>query len=524
MNNMKKILRMGGFFMNDGYYLSTYLCIDDIGHLITLDQRHDFNIALFKKENNTIELIHYWELERVSRIKHHGRAFYNPEHALNVINDLLSKYHITMDDIEEVWGTPHIQTSDDYHSIKEYPHLMFHSVSHLFSGILYNTDIFNNEEILALALDGGPDSIIQTTTNKNYFTGCYTRKGNIVDLFPVDSPGSLWSFACNYFKMREGSLMALASASTSEAFFPYKDTLRMKDSKTIMDAMNYFESLVKMVENLKPGDAGILFNSFDNRFSIEENKISMVMKEIQKMSIRIIEKNIESIIKKHSIDPKNTYLCMTGGYALNCPTNSHLIQKYKFKGFIAPPCVNDGGISLGMGLYAFYKKMFPSKLNFKLNHAFYGDKDETEYKITSNNTFNNYIKSVEELSLEKIAEDLTKFPIVWFNGRAELGPRALGNRSLLGDPRNNKTKKYLNELKQRQWWRPVAPIILENEIKEWFKNSYPSPYMLHTFRIIPGKVSVVPAIVHLDGSARVQTVNIKTNPLLYCPQPASLSD
>ncbi|MNB89331.1 Decarbamoylnovobiocin carbamoyltransferase [compost metagenome] len=125
-----------------------------------------------------------------------------------------------------------------------------------------------------------------------------------------------------------------------------------------------------------------------------------------------------------------------------------------------------------------------------------------------------YIISCSSFDPAVAVEDIIQHPIVWFNGAAEIGPRALGNRSLLADPRTERSKDILNEIKQREWWRPVAPVILEEEVKVWFQNGGPSPYMLNAFKIRDEKKPVVPAICHLDDTARVQTIQAKDNPYL----------
>jgi predicted NodU family carbamoyl transferase len=185
------------------------------------------------------------------------------------------------------------------------------------------------------------------------------------------------------------------------------------------------------------------------------------------------------------------------------------MKKFKFKGFLAPPCINDSGISLGIALYVFYKRLSKKKVDFKLAHPFYGDKNLLS--TDGLEVYSQYIKESSEFDLDVVLNDLETGPFIWFDGRAEIGPRALGNRSLFADPRNNKSKDELNRIKQRQWWRPVAPIILEEEISNWFENSYPSPFMLHTFKVNKDKEKYVPAILHLDKTARVQTIKSESN-------------
>lgn len=127
-----------------------------------------------------------------------------------------------------------------------------------------------------------------------------------------------------------------------------------------------------------------------------------------------------------------------------------------------------------------------------------------------------YKEYIDDFSdnMDNIGQDIFDNPIVWFFGDAEIGPRALGHRSIFANPAKMEHKNLLNQYKEREWWRPVAPIIMENYEKDWFINSFPSKYMLNNFIIQSDKEKIVPAIIHLDGTCRVQTVN-KEDSKLY---------
>lgn len=497
--------------MRDGYYLSTYIHIDEFASIARLKIRHDQSISLWHKSADKVSLIHYWEFERLTGMKQFELSFYSVDNVKEIINFLLKQYNLSLDNIVEVWGTPRLQTCEDYHSLKEFKELSYHSISHLFSGLMCDTEIFYNNDIIGLAVDGAPDSVI-LENGQYFFSGCFSQKGK-VQAFSIYSPAPLWTAACRHTGMREGTLMALGSASTSEAYIEPDYVPLLRNSDDIYDLKPYMDKLINSVYSITEKDKGKLFNGFDSRFSIEENQISMLMKIIHKISIKIMEVNIDNIVEKFGVDTSSTYLAMAGGYSLNCPNNSYLMNKYKFKGFIAPPCVNDSGLSLGMALYSFYKQM--DKVDFKLGNAYYGDSDYSFNNIINSGVYNQYIESVTEFQPDKAVEDVKSNVIVWFNGASELGPRALGNRSLLADPRTEASKDQLNIIKCRQMWRPVAPVILEEDVYEWFDDAYPTPFMLHTFNINKDKKSIIPAVAHLDGSARVQTLKRDENNLLY---------
>lgn len=491
--------------MKDGYYLAAYIEINKLCNVYEVSQRHDQNISLWKKDGENIQLIHYWELERLTGIKKHSLAFYDVEQAISLINQLLSIYDLTIENMNDIWGTPELQKNNEYYLRKgEVSKHAYHSICHLFSAIMMDTQKFFNGNIIGMSVDLGSDNIIEADAKSKYeYSGCVVRQGQI-EYFSISSPALLWILAKSYFNMQEGSLMALASASTSNLYVDDDIVIEIKDSNST-EAIEYFNNICKKVEKLTEDDAGILFNGFDSRFSLEDNKASMVMKEIQKMSMKIMDQNITKVLQNYDLNLSETYFAVAGGFALNCPTNSYLMNKFKFKDFIAPPCVSDCGQSLGIALYTFYKKL--NKFNFKLENPYYGNCKKMIYEILKKGKYNKFIKSVSEFNLKDIVEDIKYSPIIWINGRSEIGPRALGNRSILADPRYIKSKDKINEIKKRQWWRPVAPIVLEEDVNEWFIDAYASPFMLNTFKVKEDQLNKVPAILHLDNSARIQTIN-----------------
>ncbi|MFC5407345.1 carbamoyltransferase C-terminal domain-containing protein [Cohnella soli] len=499
--------------MKDGYYLSIYAHVDELTHLLEAHTRHDQNMALFRKEGENVTLVRFWELERFSRIKAHPYSFFDETEAKAEINRRLQSENLSLEDMVEVWGTPRLQNHSEYHSMQDYPALSYHSVSHLFSTLLMDTDVFYKERMIGMAVDAGPDGVLDPhEIDKSPYAGCYSDCGKI-ELFPIASPALLWYELKARFRMREGSLMALGTSSTSTACFPEMQIPHIDDYLSRVYAGEYIDALLSFVNRLTESDTGTLFNGFDPRFTEEENRISMVVKQIDHVSFQMMCANIDNLIEKFNIVPSDTYLALSGGFALNCPINARLMQAYSFKGFQAPPCVNDSGLSLGMGLYAFYARLSPQKIRFRLNNAFYGEHDRNLSDILQK--YSVYISQVSSALPDVIAKDILAHPIVWFDGAAEMGPRALGKRSILGDPGNAQTKDKLNEIKQREWWRPVAPIVILEELNNWFDRAFESPFMLHAFEVREEKRGLVPGILHLDGTARVQTITKRSDPVLY---------
>ncbi|MEU4831042.1 carbamoyltransferase C-terminal domain-containing protein [Streptosporangium sp. NPDC023615] len=492
--------------MRDGYYLSSYLTPPGLHRLAMVSYRHDNNISLWHRRGSEIRLLGHWEFERLSGLKHHRTPFLTMEDLRSFVNGLLAGFGLSLDDMTEVWGTPGLATTNDYHFVEEYPELSFHSIAHLYSAMLLDGETFFEGDILGLAVDGGPDRLLDQRYKRYWFTGAVSRRG-VVETFPVASPGLLYSTAKDRFKMREGTLMALATATRAAGRCDRESILRTYDFTglaALEGAPLAFEEIAAQVRET----AGT-----DPDFTEEESFVSAVMKEIQAISVMAMERNIETALERYDLDPAQTHLALAGGYALNCPTNSHLMAKYGFRGLLAPPCVDDGGQAIGIGLAAFHKKTGGERFTFRFPGAYLGRQDDDLDGALAE--FGEYVADVSDLDHDRAVRDILAEPIAWFHGRSEIGPRALGNRSLLGDPTSREAKDALNRFKLREWWRPVAPVVLEDQLEEWFEDSRPSPYMLETFTIREKRRGQIQAVAHLDYSARVQSLNAGQNPALH---------
>lgn len=505
--------------MKDGFYVSAYINISKLGNLYQAGHRHDESIALWEKKGRSVSLIHYWELERLTGIKQQRLPFFDVKQCKDIINELLSEYDITLDDVVEIWGEPLLQEDDSYLPKYLFPEYTLHGFAHLASCLCMDMDIFRDENILAFAVDGGSDNTIDaydregtSEYDRHFYMGCYSEAGKKLNLFPVVSPAEIWGWALMRYNIREGTLMALASASESKAYYNIEDLLPFDEFKMGTNSRKKIFSMMDEIDTYTKDDIGKKFNYFDKRFSEKENRISMAMKIVQQISYRIMDNSIEEAIEKFGLRTEETYLAMSGGFALNCPCNTYLMNKYHFKGFIAPPCVSDSGMALGIGLSSFYVRT-SGDFDFKLEHAYYGDSYKVK-EFLDKQEFSNFIESVEEFDAVKVVEDMQEDIVLWYEGSSEVGPRALGARSLIGDPRYTRTKDRLNEVKKRQWWRPVAPIVLKEKVGEWFYNDYESPFMLQALELLEDKRQIVPAIVHEDGTSRLQTID-RSNPQTY---------
>ncbi len=204
-------------------------------------------------------------------------------------------------------------------------------------------------------------------------------------------------------------------------------------------------------------------------------------------------------------------LCMAGGVALNSVMNGRILLETPFEDFFAQPAASDSGTSLGSALYVANHVLGLPRANgdyIYLGPGFTHKEMEAALKQSGLD-----YTCIDDIS-RHVAQEIAHGKIVgWFQGRMEYGPRALGNRSILADPRSHESKPRLNEkIKHREPFRPFAPSALTDGAADYFASDYPSPVMLLVYDVLEHRRDEVPAITHVDGTARVQTVSQEDNP------------
>jgi len=263
-----------------------------------------------------------------------------------------------------------------------------------------------------------------------------------------------------------------------------------------------------------------------------------IASSIQNVTEEIVLKLTMSLSKEY----KSRNLCLAGGVALNCVANGKILKNNIFENIWIQPAAGDAGGSLGAALAFWYKelgnKRNPSSSDDEMRGSYLGPSfydNQVENTLKSLNA--KYTKQNEENLISLIANELKNGKIIgWFQGRMEFGPRALGARSIIADPRSDKMQKKLNlKVKFRESFRPFAPSVLREDLNDWFELNSDSPYMLLVSNVkkniqIPMtekdqklfginklniKRSSIPAVTHVDYSARIQTVHEKTNPKYY---------
>jgi len=210
-------------------------------------------------------------------------------------------------------------------------------------------------------------------------------------------------------------------------------------------------------------------------------------------------------------------LCLAGGVALNCVANGMIFERTDFRDVYVQPAAHDAGTSIGAALYVQHE-ILKQPRSFVMRHVYYGteyvDSEIAKDLRSAVATFHTHAQ--DELVSRTAAQIADGKIIGWFQGRSEFGPRALGNRSILGDPRRPDMKAILNSrIKCREPFRPFCPSILAESAGEYFETSYASPFMVMAYKVKPEMRQRIPAVVHNDGTGRLQTVEKDVNPLYW---------
>ncbi len=218
-------------------------------------------------------------------------------------------------------------------------------------------------------------------------------------------------------------------------------------------------------------------------------------------------------------------LALSGGCAMNSVANGKVYLQTPFKKMYLPPAASDAGGAIGAAFVVHHEQTHHHE-HFVMNHAYTGPQSSAAEiksllaaKATELQRENCTVELIadEQALCDRTAKAIGEGKVIgWFQGRMEFGPRALGNRSILGDPRRADMKEILNaKIKRRESFRPFAPSILREHVSEWFEQDDDVPFMMEVFLVRPDKRKLIPATTHADGSGRLQTVHKETNPLYH---------
>ncbi|MDP2683677.1 MAG: carbamoyltransferase C-terminal domain-containing protein [bacterium] len=389
-----------------------------------------------------------------------------------------------------------------------------HHLSHAYSSYFLSSF----DEALVVILDGeGNDNC-----SESYYIGKGKKLkkigGNNQKRSPAKGIGRTYESFTNFLGWTDqeaGKTMGLAAfantTSIKTPLFTVKDT---KVSSLLEE--KYEKGTIDFVQKYH-----LPFGKPYNRGMTKGSKLAAAY--VQKQTEVAIIELIKQLVKK----TKKTKLCLCGGVALNSSTNAKLIQEKIIEDIFILPAASDRGQALGNAIYG-YHKLSGDMPKFKLQNDYFGkeytkkeildalqrkDSAHVKKKIPRKNIVFKKQKNIVKATAQLIANGKI---IGWFQGGSELGPRALGHRSIICDPRSSAMKDILNKrVKHREKFRPFAPSCLAEYASEFFNWSIPSPYMLFVVPIKKEYVKTIPAVRHVDGTARLQTVTKKGNGIYY---------
>jgi len=349
-------------------------------------------------------------------------------------------------------------------------------------------------------------------------------RGNVMDMqkeirFP-HSVGLLFSAITAYLGFRvndaEWKVMGLAPYGKPTYVDRFREVVDIKDDGSVRLNLRYFAHSYSTARTFNHRWEGL----FGQPQRPREEDLTDFHRDIAHSGQKIVE---EAMVKMAAHVHRETgmdNLCLAGGVGLNCVANWRILQESGFKNIFIQPAAGDSGGALGTAFYI-YNCVLDNPRTFRMEHALWGpsftDQQIRETLYQAEAAYD-HMTNEDEL-LTRTAKMIADGKVVgWFQGRLEFGPRALGSRSLLADPRNPKMKDIINaKVKFREAFRPFAPAVLKQHAHEYFDmpEGMDAPYMLLVPSVLKDKRSVIPAVTHEDGTGRVQTVTEDVNPRYY---------
>jgi len=321
----------------------------------------------------------------------------------------------------------------------------------------------------------------------------------------------------------EGKVMGLAPYGRPRYLEQFREIIRTDNGgfKLNLDYFRHVSEGVDMTwEDGSPTIGRIFSEKFIETFGpmrLPGEPLASIHEDIAaSLQARLEEVSFDILNKLHQ-ETKSDQLCLAGGVAYNSVMNGKILLNTPFREVFVQPAAGDSGTALGVCYYV-HNIVLQQPRSFVMEHAYTGPEFTNGQieGVVRRTDFGCRELSDQELTL-LAAQAVADGKIVgWFQGRMEFGPRALGNRSIIVDPRRAQMKDILNaRIKKREPFRPFAPSVLEECVADYFEQTHPSPAMLMVYQVKQDKRAVIPAVTHVDGSGRLQTVSRSNNPRYY---------
>jgi len=523
------------------YYHDSAACLIKDGEIIAAAQEERFTR---KKHDHNFpkEAVNYClkfagiKISQVDYVAFYDKPFLKFERLLETyltyapvgINSFIKAIPLWIN--QKLWMKEIIKKELNYEGIVLFPE---HHESHAASAFFASP----YKEAAFLTIDG-----VGEWTTTSFGTGVDNKITILADIKYPHSIGLLYSAFTYYtgFKVNSGEYKVMGLAPYGEPKYVdliMDELIDLKDDGSFKMNMKYFNY-----------NAGLTMtnNKFHKLFGGEPRKPESKLTQREMDLARSVQDVTEEVMLRMAKHIKKetgmNYLCLAGGVALNCVANGKILRENIFDDIWIQPAAGDAGGALGAALYVWYqyldnKRNADNKIDFQKGSYLGPEFNNTEIEDYLKQNKIEY-KKVEDEELINITADLLAEEKVlgWFQGRMEFGPRALGARSIIGDARSSKMQSVMNlKIKFRESFRPFAPSVLEEKISEYFEIDRPSPYMLLVADVKKERQKLmteeqkklfgidklnilrsdIPAITHIDYSARIQSVSKETNPLYH---------
>ncbi len=473
---------------------------------------HDFSAALLSHGKIIVAI----EDERITRIKR-GKGKWYKTPTLDSIAYCLNAAGITQNDLTAVYTNTHLEKRALWQKlpqVQSISHHLAHAAYAYFSGPFDKADI--------VVIDGTGSRVSTLSENISLETISYFSAENSSLQLLHSHTGTRAISTCYWRYMTTNSLGSFYEAVTDAIGFNSHDAgktmgLASYGREHLFHEMKQFVTLEPEGRFVFDPYSGI-FEWLNHQIQLSKNPFS-IRADLARAAQMIFEEALVHLLNHTSRTTKNHNLCYTGGCALNTVANSLIRAKTPYRNISIPPASGDSGTSIGAALYGYHVRNDMPRFSSPslVSSLAYLGKDYSEEEILS--ALESYpvcfyrppnIES--EVAIRIHSGDV----LGWFQGRSEFGPRALGNRSILACPKRYQMRNYINlKIKQRESFRPFAPVVIEEEAAKYFDIDHSSPFMLFVARVKKSYQHKLAAITHVDGTARVQTVTRSSNPSLH---------
>ncbi|GAB4538311.1 MAG: carbamoyltransferase [Anaerolineae bacterium] len=322
----------------------------------------------------------------------------------------------------------------------------------------------------------------------------------------------------------EGKVMGLAPYGVPRFMDEMRKIVRVQEEGTFELDIDYFVHHAEGANMTWEGGQPTLGTLFSPKFvkvfgepRVPRSEITQHYMDVAASLQAMLEEAEFALVRKLQRETGQRALCMAGGVALNSAFNGKVLPETEFEDIYIHPAAGDAGTALGV-CYYIYHQVLDQPRSFVMNHAYTGPRflNGTIQQALDGNSLK-YEVLDDEVLVKRAAEIVAGGNVLgWFQGRMEWGPRALGNRSIIADPRRDDMKDILNaRIKHREKFRPFAPSVLLEATGDYFDQTYPDPFMIKVYNVLPEKRTEIPAVTHVDGTGRLQTVEKEHAPLYW---------